>query len=521
MVVLQEPAISWVRNFNPLIPHGSRWPTRNGIYEPMMFYNPMTSAWEPWLATHHRWSEDATELQVDLRADVQWSDGEDLTVEDVVFTFEYLQTHPGLDTAGLWSERLASVEKLDADSVQFTFQKPYVPGFDIVMGVPIIPEHVWSQVADPLTFTNPEPVGSGPFTEVVRFTSQRFELGRNPHYWQPGKPAVSVLQFPAVGGNEQSAWALSRGEIDWAGSFLPAIDQVFVDKDPDHHHYWHPMVGASVFLFPNTARPPLDNPQVRKAISMAIDRDFVVQVAMQSHVEPADMTGLSPAYDRWKSEEVLNRPDWTQYDPEAAGALLDAAGYPADPNGRRNMELEMLVVSGWTDWVRALQVIDQSLHEVGIDTSVRMLDFGAWSDRRTRGDFDLSMGWSNIGATPHGYYRDLLSTEKLKPEGEAIHVNWHRFGLSEADAEPARQADGHIEALARATLFEQQLAEVHSLQSIVADAAPAIPLFYNPSWGEYNTRYFTGFPSPENPYAPLSPNAGAASLLVLTEVRPR
>ena len=85
--------------------------------------------------------------------------------------------------------------------------------------------------------------------------------------------------------------------------------------------------------------------------------------------------------------------------------------------------------------------------------------------------------------------------------------NWHRFA-SEADAEPARQADGHIEALAGATLFEQQLAEVHSLQSIVADAAPAIPLFYNPSWGEYNTRYFTGFPSPENPYAPI-PQCGS------------
>ena len=99
MVVLQEPAISWVRNFNPLIPHGSRWPTRNGIYEPMMFYNPMTSAWEPWLATHHRWSEDATELQVDLRAMFN-GPIEDLTVEDVVFIW-YLQTHPGLDTAGL------------------------------------------------------------------------------------------------------------------------------------------------------------------------------------------------------------------------------------------------------------------------------------------------------------------------------------------------------------------------------------------------------------------------------------
>jgi peptide/nickel transport system substrate-binding protein len=521
MVVLQESAISWVRNFNPLIPHGSRWPTQHGIYEPMMVYNPMASAWVPWLATDHTWSADATQLEVSLRSAVQWSDGADFSADDVVFTFEFLKTHAGLDTVGLWSERLESVEKLGSHSVRFTFEAPFVPGFDIVMGVPIIPVHVWSEVADPLTFGNPDPVGTGPFTEVIRFTSQRFELGRNPHYWQEGKPAVSVLRFPAVGGNEQGAWALSRGEVDWAGSFLPAIDKVFVDKDPEHHHYWHPLVGASVFLFPNTTRPPLDDPSVRKAISMAIDRDFIVQVAMQGHVKPADVTGLSPAYDRWKSSEVLGSADWTRHDPEAAGALLDDAGYPKDANGRRGLELEMLVVSGWTDWVRALQVIDQSLDSIGIDTTVRMLDFGAWSDRRTRGDFDLSMGWSNIGATPHGYYRDLMSTEKLKPTGEAIHTNWHRFGLSATDTAAAREADFHIEALARETEFENQVSHVHALQAIMAQSAPALPLFYNPSWGEYNTRYFTGFPTPEDPYAPLSPNSGAASLLVMTQVAPR
>ena len=128
--------------------------------------------------------------------------------------------------------------------------------------------------------------------------------------------------------------ALSRGEIDWAGSFLPAIDQVFVDKDPDHHHYWHPMVGASVFLFPNTARPPLTTPRFAKP-SVWPSIGILWFKSPCKPCEPAD-TGLSPAYDRWKSEEVLNRPDWTQYDPSRRG-LLDAAGYPADPNGRRNM----------------------------------------------------------------------------------------------------------------------------------------------------------------------------------------
>jgi peptide/nickel transport system substrate-binding protein len=93
--------------------------------------------------------------------------------------------------------------------------------------------------------------------------------------------------------------------------------------------------------------------------------------------------------------------------------------------------------------------------------------------------------------------------------------------LSSADTAAAQQADTRIEALARATDFGTQLSHVHALQSIMAESAPALPLFYNPSWGEYSTRYFTGFPTPEDPYAPLSPNSGAASLLVMTQVEPR
>jgi len=194
---------------------------------------------------------------------------------------------------------------------------------------------------------------------------------------------------------------------------------------------------------------------------------------------------------------------------------------PCNGCHQRNLTFEILVVSGWTDWVRAVQVIEQSYEAMGIDTSVRMLDFGAWSERRTRGDFDLSIGWSNIGSTPHGYYRDLLSTEKLKPEGEAVHVNWHRFGWSTADKPAAHRADTLIAALASTSDFEEQRTHVYELQTIVGEAAPAFPLFYNPSWGEYNTRYFTNFPSKTDPYAPLSPNSGSASLLVMTTVVPR
>ena len=70
-------------------------------------------------------------------------------------------------------------------------------------------------------------MATGPFTEVDFFGSQAYEVGRNPHYWQPGKPAVQALRFRAYPANEQAILALLNDELDWAGTFLPAIDRVF------------------------------------------------------------------------------------------------------------------------------------------------------------------------------------------------------------------------------------------------------------------------------------------------------
>ena len=85
---------------------------------------------------------------------------------------------------------------------------------------------------DSLQFTNPDPVGTGPFTEVDYFRAQVYQLGKNPHYWQPDTPKIQALRFPTVAGNDQAALELIRGNVDWAGNFLPAIDRIYVQARP-------------------------------------------------------------------------------------------------------------------------------------------------------------------------------------------------------------------------------------------------------------------------------------------------
>ncbi|HEU4335464.1 MAG TPA: ABC transporter substrate-binding protein [Candidatus Eisenbacteria bacterium] len=521
LVVSQEQQASWIRNFNPLTTAtAARWPTLAGIYEPLFVFNSVRSEYVPWLGVASEWREENRVLRVTTRDSVLWSDGRPFTARDVAFTFGLLRRFPALDRRGVWGF-LEDVRALDDRTVDFRFARVFVPGADEIAAQQIVPEHAWRDVADPVTYANENPVATGPFTEVRLFRGQIFELGRNPRYWQPGKPRVEALRFPAIPSNDRATLALVYDEVDWAGNFVPAIERVYVSRKPEHHRYWFPLTGSSIFLYANTKRPPFDDVRVRKALSMAIDRELLVDVALYRYSRPADATGLSDAYTAWRDSAAVRAGDWVGFDAAGASALLDAAGLRRGEDGVRRradgspLRYEVLCVAGWSDWVRAAQVIARNLESVGIRASVRTYDFSAWFQRVQAGDFDLSLGWSFEGPTPYIFYRWLMASATVKPAGEASMGNWHRYGS------PA--ADRALVAFEREADPERQKRLADELQRIFVEEAPAIPLYPNPSWAEYSTARFEGFPSRENPYADPSPNKldRGDCLLVLTTVAPR
>ena len=515
LTVVQEQQASWVRNFNPYAVGGSsRWPTSAGIYEPLAIYNAMTSEWVPWLATEWAWTDPLT-LDVRLRPRVSWSDGESLTATDVVFSFELIHRFPALDQQGVWSF-LDRVEATGDHALTFHLARPQAPGMGDLLHLPIVPEHAWREVKDPVSFSNPEPVASGPYTEIGRFTSQSWTLLPNENWWG-GKPGLSQIRFPALSSNDQVTLALIEGVVDWAGAFVPAVDRTYVARDPEHFHYWFPALGGMVFLYPNHARPPFDDARVRKAISLALDREQLVDVAMYGYTDPAHATGLSSAFEDLRTG--AKSAPWIAHDPVRAGELLTEAGLVLGADGLRRdvdgaiLTVEVTAVAGWSDWVRAAQVSTRMLREVGIEATLRTYDFGAWFEKVQRGEFDLTVGWSVEGAIPYAYYKNLMSSHTYKPVGEAASANWHRFAHPDADA--------LLKAFDAATDAAEQTALSLKLQALFVEHAPAVPLFANPSWGEANTQRIVGFPTPEDPYARLSPNHPPESLLVLSRLRAR
>ena len=519
LIVYQENQISWTRNFEPLNPVSiCRWPTRGGIYEPLYIYNPISTEWVPWLATNFEWKNDNRKLLFSIRTDVKWSDGREFSAYDVAYTLNLWKQFPALDTRNAW-EYLKSVVAVSDTLVEVDFKRVYVPGFEAIAGAYIVPKHIWSKLDDPLKFDNPDPVGTGPYTEVLRFNSQVWELGKNHNYWQKGKPHVEKLIFPTFSTNEQTTLALLGGNLDWAGAFIPAIQRIFVDKNPEHHHYWFRNTGYSTFLHTNTKDPILQYTNVLKAISYAINREQVVKVGMYNYTSPAHVTSLAGPMAKWHSPKINEKENWTAFNLEKANELLDDAGYKwknknerIDSNGSP-LKFNIIVVSGWSDWVRSAQVISQNLKKVGIQATVRTYDFGAWIARMQQGNFQMAVGWADKGATPYNFFKSMMFSEYVKPLGETADINWHRFGIKEAD---------FLIKEFEQTSDENKIKNIiYKLQHLFIEHAPGIPLFAELSWAECNSKYFTNFPSAENPYGPLSVNEQPSFIFTLLNIKKR
>jgi peptide/nickel transport system substrate-binding protein len=504
----------WKRSFSPF--RDTQSPASGAVYEPLFVFNGATGAYVPWLATAYEWSGQNLRLRFTLRPGVAWSDGTPFSSRDVAFTFNLLHRMPALDRGGVWTF-LTSVSAVDAATVEFTLKRVFTPGFGAIAQQLIVPEHKWKDVAQPDRFDDPSPVGTGPFTEVKRFEPTVCELGRNPKYWQAGKPGVDILRVPLYRSNEEILRALQAGELDWASVFVPDVEKTWVASDAARHQYWYPDLGGAVLLYLNTQQKPFDDANVRKALSMALDRPRIMRKALYDYAPPADATGLADSQKRWKDPAVTASGRWTIRDVARANALLDAAGLARGADQVRTgpagpMRYEILVVQGWTDWIAAAEIMVENLAEVGVAASVKAADYDAWGDALERGRFSLGMGLGTRGPTPYHFYRGTMDASLARPAGTRSEGNLGRFASDEA-TKLLREFESTSDE-------KKQVALGLAIQRIFIESAPALPLFASPVWGVYNTTRLSGFPSRFRPYASAIPG-GLESLPVLVEIKPR
>ena len=441
----------------------------------------------------------------------------------MVFTFDLMKNNDALIGTGsnVLREYIDSVTAPDTSTVEFKFKSVYTVALYDLADQDIVPQHIWKDVKDPATWTNDNPVATGPFTQITKFDSQIYILEKNPYYWQPGKPAFQGLRYPAFADNDAANLALANGELDWAGNFVPDIEKTYVAKDPSDFHYYF-IGGDCAFLYVDLTLKPFDNPDVRKAISMGINRKMVVQTAEYNYIPPADATGLGDTYSVWKDPAAVAAGTWTNYDPAKANSMLDAAGLKRGADGTRldqdgkPMKYDLIVPSGWTDWISAAQIVSQNMNDLGIVINVQTPEESTWTDTVDKGQFQWSFGFGSGGPTPYNLYRGQMSSVTVLPVGQPAGENFVRYVSPDADK--------LLEQFAQTSDVNQQKQIMSKVEMMFVNEFPAIPLFPGPDWYEFSTKHFNGFPTQADPYAPGVPYTGtpyATPLIVLTTITPK
>ena len=510
LTIPREDMGTFVRNFNPFAPTVAPM-TQQAIYESLLVYNPAKGETTPWLASEWKAAEDGKSIIFTLRDGVKWSDGQPLVPADVITTFALQKKIKG------GYDYLDTVTAEGTNQVKFSFKTAWSPALFDLGQLSILPDHVWSKIADPEKDANEKPVGTGPYTEVDTFQAQSFVLKKNPNYWQPEKQKIAGIKMLAFAGNDGANLAAANGDVDWAPQYMPNIEKTFISKDPDHRKYWFPPTGSMINWQLNTTKAPFNDTDVRKALSMAVDREQVTKIGMSGYTQPADCTGLSGNYETWKNKDVQDDCDWTKLNVDEANKLLDKAGYPKGADGKRTLkdgkpfEFKISVGAASSDWLSVANVIAQNLAEVGVTAKVDSPDWAAVVAGYETGDFDSGIVWSANDPSPYKYFAGMMGTSTVKPVGEKAFENYHRFGDARADA--------LLTEFAAATDQDKQHEIADKLQEEYSAVAPAIPLFAGPEWGAYNNTRFTGWPTEENPYATLSVRA-PSTVLVLTSLEP-
>ncbi len=509
------PNGAFSENFNPFVVASVNPGARGMIFETLLFFNSMDGSIHPWLASSYQFSSDARSITFHLQSNVKWSDGKPFSSADVVYTLNALKQYPALDTSGLWNY-INTVSAPDASTVTVTLKQAYTPILWYLGGQTwIVPQHQWSTAGDLSKFTNPNPVGTGPFT-LKSFSSQLIDLVKNPNYWQPGLPKVSELRYPAYNTNTTAELQLDQGNLDWIGLFTPNVQQTYVSRNPSTNHYWFPPTSLVMFYM-NLTKSPFNNLAVRQAISMAINRQQLTTTGESGYEPPASPTGLilpnqqkylNPAYSGTSFSVDTNK----------ANQLLTSAGFTKGSNGiyvdrsGKQLSFNLDVVTGWTDWVTDCQIIASSLKTIGMNVNVNAISYNAYYSALQLGNFDTAISWTSTGPSPFFTLDALLDSKYTAPVGQSAPTNWERWKNSTTDS--------LLNQYASTTNTNAQTQAMYGIEKIMVEQVPAIPLVYGANWNEFSTAKFTGWPSSSNPYAMPAPFQYPDSEIVVLHLQP-
>lgn len=355
------------------------------VFEPLVAQDENYIA-QPRLATAWESNADSTEFTFTIRQGVQFHNGDTLTSEDVAFTLRtYLPLAP---QTSLLKDYIQEISTPDAKTVTVKLNKPFAPFVVTLAGLPIVPKSVYGDGQDPSTHpANMTPIGTGPFKLSAYESGERIILERFEGYWG-AKSDLEAIVYPIIPDSNARLLAFEGGEIGFMDSSMVDKSNYQRLKDDPNIETQQVLGGISTLLVHMNARKgPLEKPEVRRAIYQAINSDMIAERAYYGFGKTA--RGAIPADITWAVDPSVDYRKELPFDPKAAAAALDAAGYPAAADGKR-FALTLNFISGYGVLGAASNVIRANLAEIGVDVQLQGEEFNVWS-KNAYGDFTYDM----------------------------------------------------------------------------------------------------------------------------------
>ena len=425
----------------------------------------------PALAKSWEYLADEKAYVFHLRDGVTWNDGEPFTAKDVVFTVQYINEHP---YQWVDSDIIETAEATDDHTVKITLKKDYAPFLDQVAGtLPIIPEHIYKDVSDPVSFNDPKALtGTGTF-KLVNYdkTQGTYLYEANENYYQ-GTPRVKQIKFVKVS-TEMSAAALEKGDVDAVsvpGETVDGLkDKGFVIIKGAHDWVAKIMV--------NHRKAPFSDAKFRQALYDAIDRQDLVKTGLRGY-------GLEGSPGLYASDNEWYNPDQEQYpyDPAKAGELLEELGYEKKEASQyftkiSEPEAIELLVTATTE--RQGELVAKQLDSAGIKVNLRSVDSKTLDSLVGGWQFDLALsGHGGLGGDPAVLNKVVLDQKSF---------NSARY---DDDPELNELLESQVEEMDQ----DKRKEMVDSAQEVISQDLPALPLYYTDSFWASNDKvsfYYT------------------------------
>jgi len=470
------------------------------MYEFLTTYDPKTEAPVPALASSWTHSSDGLTWTYTIRSGAKWSDGVPITAHDAAYTFNLMMTNTAAATAnGNFVANFASVTAPNDTTLVITTKAPQATM--LALDVPIVPQHVWSKVTDVGKYTNlPTPghpvVGSGPFILTDYKPGQYVTLAANKNYWR-GAPKIDELRYVHFDDVNGAYAALVKGDIDVLNGLTPtqfktlkntkniatnqAAGKRFVDMIINSGAATN--TGTPI----GTGNPNLKDVKLRQAIAEAINPAELVKSVYGGYAQPGT-SYIPPLFATYHWQPTGSQ--LRTFNPTAANAALDAAGYPRGAGGIRTgkdgkpLNLTLIGDSSQIQDSQEAQYIKGWLADVGIGVNIQLVSSNKLNDLTNGGDFDLA--FSGYSVDPDPDYVLSIQTCAQRPNAQGLGGTTESFFCNAQYDSLYAQQLSEMDPVRRADIVKQ-------MQQVFYQQVPEVTLLYQDSLEAYRSDRWAPF----------------------------